>query len=223
MLLKKILRNAISRFYWLYLNKKNKTCIEEYTTSFQLETGRHVIIRKHSYVGPNTVIGDYSYISGPNSYVEDAEIGKYCSISRQVIIGISGHDYSWLTTSPIIVTPEYGFINKDVDQKQKERPVIGNDVWIGINAIIMRGVKIGDGAVVAAGSIVTKNIEPYSIVGGNPARHIKYRFPPDIIDSMLKIRWWNWDEEKIKNNISKFYNPEELIKILENENYTNHI
>lgn len=78
---------------------------------------------------------------------------------------------------------------------------IGNDVWIGTSAVILSGVKIGHGAVVAAGSLVTKNIPPYAIVGGNPAKIIKYRFNEDKIKELLEMNWWDWSEEKIKNNI----------------------
>ena len=76
----------------------------------------------------------------------------------------------------------------------------------------MRGVKIGDGAVVAAGSVVTCDVEPYSIVGGIPAKHIRFRFNNDIINSLLKIGWWNWSEEKIKNNVHLFYDIDNFIK-----------
>jgi acetyltransferase-like isoleucine patch superfamily enzyme len=77
---------------------------------------------------------------------------------------------------------------------------IGNDVWIGAKATIMSGVNIGHGSIVAAGSLVTKDVEPYSIVGGNPAKHLKYRFDKNQIDDLLDIAWWNWNESKIKEN-----------------------
>ena len=80
---------------------------------------------------------------------------------------------------------------------------IGNDVWIGYNATIMAGVTIGDGAIIATNATVTKDVEPYSIVGGNPAREIKKRFANDVISKLLKLKWWDWDIEKISKNIQK--------------------
>lgn len=210
--IKKIIRKIIQPLYWQVLNHRQHSIIEEYNTAFSIRVGRYAIIRKGSEVGPNVELGDYSYISGPRSYVEDAIIGKYCSIARQVTIGVSGHNYNWVTTSPIITSTQYGIIRSNISEPQRERPIIGNDVWIGMNVIIMRGIKIGDGAVVAAGSVVTKDVVPYSIVGGNPARHIKYRFSSEVIERLLDICWWDWPEQKIKSNAALFYDTENFIK-----------
>ena len=90
-------------------------------------------------------------------------------------------------------------------------PIIGNDVWIGLNVIIMRGVVIGDGAVVAAGSIVTSNVEPYSIVAGIPAKHIRFRFSDYQIRKLKEIKWWDWEENKIKENVELFYSIDAFI------------
>lgn len=212
MSLKKLIRAVIAPIYWQFLNRQYKMHVEEYSIPFKLRIGENAIIRKGSEVGLNTILGDYSYISGPRSYVEDAQIGKYCSIARQVTIGVSGHNYHWVTTNPIITSLLYGFIKQREIEPQRSRPIIGNDVWIGMNAIIMRGVIIGDGAVVAAGAIVTRDVEPYSIVGGNPAHHIKHRFSEHTIKALLKIRWWNWSENKIRQNVDLFYDTEEFVK-----------
>src|SRR5690606_15275799 len=111
-------------------------------------------------------------------------------------IGVGNHNYNWLTTHPFLVSSEYGFIKEDLAEPQKHAPVIGNDVWIGINSIIQRGVTIGDGAVIASGSVVTKDVVPFSIVAGIPAKHIKFRFSDIQIQQLMKICWWNWDIEK---------------------------
>ncbi len=95
-MLKKLLRSVIAPVFWWFLNKKYKMQIEEYGTSFAFRGGKCSIIRKGAEVGSGVELGDYSYISGPRSYVEDAQIGKYCSIARQTIIGVSGHNYKWL-------------------------------------------------------------------------------------------------------------------------------
>ena len=97
--------------------------------------------------------------------------------------------------------------------RKNESVVIGNDVWIGADAIILPGVRIGDGAVIAAGAVVTKDVECYEVVGGNPARHIKYRFEQSTIDKLMKLQWWNWDEKKLRENIELFFQPEKFIQI----------
>ena len=102
----------------------------------------------------------------------------------------------------------------DIDYtKSINNPVtIGNDVWIGANVCILPGISIGDGAVLAAGAVITKDVPPYAIVGGVPAKVIKYRFSEDIIKKLLKIKWWNWEEEKVKKNKDLFYDPVKFVE-----------
>jgi acetyltransferase-like isoleucine patch superfamily enzyme len=197
-------------FYWKYRNYMEGLMVYNYSLRWDCHLGKRTMVREDTEIG-HINLGDFSYISGPRSYVESADIGKYCSIARQVIIGVSGHNYDWVTTSPVITAKKYGFIDKDFSPPQKERPKIGNDVWIGLNVIVMRGVVIGDGAVVAAGSVVTSNVLPYSIVGGIPAKHIRFRFTEDQIDQLMMIKWWDWDIGKIKNETKLFYNIEAFI------------
>ena len=131
-------------------------------------------------------------------------VGKFCSIASNVNIYLGGnHRTDWITTYP------FGHIHKRQFNKctgighpsTKGDVIVGNDVWIGNNVTIMSGVTIGDGAIVANNSHVVKNVEPYSLVGGNPARFIKYRFTPEQIIHLLEIKWWNWTDAKI-NNVS---------------------
>lgn len=171
-----------------------------------------MIISAESEVGPDVTVGDYSYISGPRTYVEAATIGKFCSIARQTTIGVSGHDYTKVTTHPFIIDPFYGFVTATLPEHQKPAPVIGHDVWIGMNETLHRGVTIGHGAVIASDAVVTKDVEPYSIVAGNPARHIKYRFPPEVVDFLLKIQWWNWNDVEIKDSLAYFNDVNVLIR-----------
>lgn len=96
--------------------------------------------------------------------------------------------------------------------------VIGNDVWIGANAVIMPGITIGDGAIIGAGAVVTKDVDAYSVVGGVPARHIKYRFSKDVIEKLLKIKWWDWDMETIVSNMEDFYNLRKFVEKYYGEN-----
>jgi len=186
--------------------------VESYFVAFKTIIGNKVIIRAGSEVGPGVSIGDYSYISGPRAYVEAAVIGKFCSIARVTTIGVSDHNHQFVTTHPIILHPIYGFVGSSVLEPQKHPPIIGNDVWIGMGSFVMRGVTIGDGAVVAASSVVTKNVDPYSIVAGTPAKHIKYRFNENIISALLRIRWWDWDKDKIQRNLNDFKNIEAFVK-----------
>lgn len=163
-----------------------------------------------THVGIGTYIGKYSIIQ--NSF-----IGKYCSIGPAVKIGLYDHYYQAVTQHPFINHKEYGFLNEDYypeAQKRirKDAPIIGNDVWIACNVVVLRGVTIGDGAVVGAGAVVTKDIPPYAIVVGNPCRVIKYRFDEDIIARLLKIKWWDWEEKKIRTMRPYMYDIEDFFK-----------
>lgn len=156
-------------------------------------------------------MADYSYINGPSSYVEDAEIGKFCSIARGVTIGVSGHDHSLVSSHPFLFDKAYRIVKDPPIEANKSRPVIGNDVWIGMGSYVLRGVTIGDGLVIAAKSVVTKDVAPYSIVAGSPARHVKYRFSESVINDLLEIKWWDWSREKLKNEVDMFYTVEDFV------------
>ncbi len=135
------------------------------------------------------------------------KIGSFCSISAYVQIYLGGeHRLDWVTTSPLNVM----FENKDISEHgiSKGDVVIGNDVWICGNATILSGVTIGDGAVIGNGAIVSRNVEPYSIVAGNPAKHVKYRFKAEIIEELLQIQWWNWPENILKDNLHLLLNTD---------------
>ena len=127
-------------------------------------------------------------------------IGSFCSIAGNCTIYTGGnHRTDWITTYPFghIHKGTFSNFNGKGHPASKGDISIGNDVWIGDNVTIMSGVTIGDGAVLAANSHIVKNVEPYSIVGGNPAKLIKYRFSKEIIETLLQIQWWNWDDSKI--------------------------
>lgn len=129
--------------------------------------------------------------------ISDVTIGKYCSIAQNVIIDCGWHhNTEFVTTYPLNVFFEK-LTHIKGHPKSKGNVNIGNDVWIGESAIIMGGITIGDGAVIAAGSVVTKDVAPYQIVGGCPAKHIKMRFKAQQIAALQRIAWWNWTEEKI--------------------------
>lgn len=138
-------------------------------------------------------------------------IGNFCSISQNVKIFLGGnHRIDWVTTYPFghVNTNIFDTFNGNGHPTTKGNVVIGNDVWIGENATILSGVTIGDGAVIANNSHVVKNVEPYSIVGGNPAKFIKYRFSREQIEKLLQIQWWNWSDEKINKFIPLLCNSD---------------
>jgi virginiamycin A acetyltransferase len=167
---------------------------------------------------PNIIIGDYTYYDDP----EDSEnfernvlyhfpfvgdrliIGKFCALARGITFIMNGanHKLDGFSTYPFQifgngwenVTPQAG------ELPYKGDTVIGNDVWIGYEAVVMPGVQIGDGAIVAAKSVVVGNVPPYTIVGGNPAKPIRQRFEDDVIQSLIEVAWWNWDIAKITRN-----------------------
>ncbi|MEO1340379.1 MAG: Vat family streptogramin A O-acetyltransferase [Cyanobacteria bacterium J06635_13] len=176
---------------------------------------------KNTVANPNIIIGDYTYYDDP----EDSEnfernvlyhfpfigdkliIGKFCALSRNIkfIMNGANHSLSGFSTYPFEI---FGASWERVALEPKEYPfkgntVVGNDVWIGYEATIMPGVTIGDGAIIAAKSVITKDVLPYTIVGGNPARIIRQRFDDETVRTLLEIAWWNWDIAKITQNLEK--------------------
>jgi len=152
-----------------------------------------IILGEKSYIGKGV---DFIYASG-NKVVT----GKYCSMARNIKFYLGGnHRVDWISTYPFTVFNEAA---KGITghPTSKGDITIGNDVWIGRDATIFSGVKIGDGAVVGASSVVGSDVEPYSIVVGNPARVIKKRFSDEVIEQLLKIKWWDWPAKKINKNI----------------------
>lgn len=145
-------------------------------------------------------IKKYSYVGNYCTIVE-TEIGAFCSIADNCNIGGAKHPIDWVSTSPVFYKGKNimkkNFCNNEFNVFEKT--IIGNDVWIGNNCLIKSGVKIGEGAIIGMGSVVTKNVEPYTIVVGNPAKILRKRFDDDVIYKLLKSKWWEYDDEKIKN------------------------
>lgn len=152
-------------------------------------------------------VGEYTYgLPTVMHWGEKAslKVGKYCSFAPNVVISLGGnHRIDWVTTYPFSslqeTWPEAAMI--EGSPATKGDVVIGNDVWVGYGATILSGVTIGDGAVVAACSVVTKDVAPYAIVAGNPARQIKKRFDDATIERLLRTQWWNWPDDKVRKNI----------------------
>ncbi|NYT40621.1 CatB-related O-acetyltransferase [Sphingomonas sp. R-74633] len=149
-------------------------------------------------------VGAFTYL-GEESHLEHVRIGRYSSIGKRAQVGLSTHPTGWLTTSALGFMPfpafETYFMDDDpawqralpVGDNPPETTHIGNDVWIGANAMVKQGVTIGDGAVIGAMSVVTRDVPPYAVVAGTPARLIRMRFPDAVIERMLALRWWQYN------------------------------
>lgn len=149
----------------------------------------------------NTSVGKYSYI-GFGSDFNNVEIGNYCSISSDVKIGLGKHPIDHFSSSPVFYSNNNPFGIKEAYSSFDENPkktIIEHDVWIGANVIIMDGVKIETGAVIAAGAVVTKNVSAYEIVGGVPAKTIKKRFDESTISELLNSKWWEMSPKTLKS------------------------
>lgn len=176
-----------------------------------------MFLKKNVITAPNIFVGDYTYYDDPvdptafersnvlfnwPEFGDSLYIGKFCSIASgvQFIMGSANHRISSISTYPFNVFGGAWAENTPPHLSQlpfKGDTVIGNDVWIGRDSVIMPGVKIGDGAIIAAYSVVVKDIEPYTVAGGNPARPIKKRFDEELIELLLKLQWWDFEPEKL--------------------------
>ena len=149
----------------------------------------------------NIKLGSYSYIAH-NSHISHCNIGKFCSIGPNFCCGLGIHPTNGISTSPMFYSTakQNGFsICKENKLAEFAQTLIGNDVFIGANVTILDGITISDGAVIGAGAVVTKDIPPYAIVGGVPAKIIRYRFDEDTIKRLLEKRWWDGDESSLYN------------------------
>jgi virginiamycin A acetyltransferase len=172
---------------------------------------------KNIITSPQIIVGDYSYYDDPDDvynfeknvlylfeFMHDKLIiGKFVQIATGVrfIMNGSNHAMNGISTYPFKVMGK-SWANTSMDVFSKGDTVIGNDVWIGNSATLMQGVKIGDGAIIGTNALVTKDVEPYTIVGGNPAKQIKKRFSDEEIEFLLKLKWWDWPIEKITENLN---------------------
>ena len=210
MMLKKIMIKLYLNIKYNKIKSKIKSC----KVSKDIVLGKNVTIGKKSIISRNVSIGDYSYINTQfgETYIDsNVQIGKYCSLAPNICIALGNHNISNVTTHPILYDNYYHFVSENkpkIDDNIKT--IIGNDVWIGANSNIRRGIKIGNGAVIAMNSVVTKDVPDYAIVAGIPAKVIKYRFSKSNIDMLLDFKWWDKDEKYIKNNIEKFYDIDDF-------------
>ena len=184
---------------------------------------KQTVYLKGVITNPNIVVGDYTMY---NDFVNDPVlfeknnviyhypingdkliIGKFCSIAcgTRFLFNSANHTMTSLSTYPFpLFFEEWGLDRKDVTNSwdNKGDIIIGNDVWIGYEAVILAGVTIGDGAIIGTRALVTKDVPPYTIVGGIPAKPIRKRFSAETISSLIEMRWWDWSKERISQNIS---------------------
>jgi len=186
---------------------------------------KNLIFLKNAITRPNIIVGDFTYYDDFNDpltfeqknvlyhfeFVGDKLIiGKFCAIAAgaKFIMNGANHEINPISTFPFAIFGNgWEKINDDVDLTQKYPykgdTIVGNDVWIGHDALIMPGVKIGNGAVIGTRAVVTKDVLDYAIVGGNPAKMIRKRFTDDVIERLLKIAWWNWEPDKISKYLRR--------------------
>lgn len=168
---------------------------------------------RYTEVGERTsfvesTLGDYSYVVN-DSQVIYTTIGKFCSIAAMTRINPGNHPMHRVSQSHFTYRSSAYFENETDDGEffewRRAHPVkIGHDVWVGHGAVILPGRTIGNGAVIAAGAVVTKDVEPYSIVGGTPAKKLKQRFPDQVIDDLEKLAWWDWSHEQLHSALQDF-------------------
>lgn len=187
--------------------KLSETFIDPTVSLRQAEVGQCCEVLARTRIEYAT-LGDYSYLDR-DCMVHDAEIGKFCAIAAFARIGPPNHPFQRPSQHRFTYCPEYYDASavRDAEffaRRRGDRVVIGNDVWIGHGVTVLAGVTVGNGAILAAGAVVAKDVAPYEIVGGVPARRIRTRFPDGIVERMQRIAWWDWPSEKLMENLADF-------------------
>ena len=178
-----------------------------------VKKGREVKIYSGCHI-IDSVIGDFTYCSY-DTKINNANIGKFCSIAGRVTIGAAEHPLDWISTSPVFENVKNSGTNiKFATEKipAVKATTIGHDVWIGEGAMIKQGITIGNGAVIGAMAMVTKDVPPYAIVAGIPAKVIRFRFDENTINTLQESEWWNYDDDKLKELGKNIRNPEFFFK-----------
>jgi acetyltransferase-like isoleucine patch superfamily enzyme len=158
-------------------------------------------------------LNDFSFIN-TNSRINYTKIGKFCSIGPNLVCGGGIHPTNGISTAPMFYANNFsnGYSLSEIDKIEQTKLInIGNDVWIGSNVTILDGVNIGDGAIIAAGAVVTKNVPDYAIYGGVPAKLIRFRFNDYQIRELKKIKWWNFEEERLNEIERNFFDIDKFI------------
>lgn len=202
------MKKQLKKVYRILFPKK---MIGANTTIDDCKIDNFVKISEYSYFYKSSV-KSYTYFARFNS-VMNTNVGKFCSIGDFSIIGAGNHPIDFISTSPIFYSPhaQCGVtFSDDTYFEEMKKTNIGNDVWIGAYSMIMSGVKVGDGAIIAAGSFVNKDVEPYAIVAGTPAKLIRKRFSDEEINQLLMLKWWDNSEQWLRDNFKFFHNKSEF-------------
>jgi len=193
------------KYYWSKPLKKMRTSAvrnSEIHKTSKVESGSQIV---------NVTMGRHSFC-GYDCEIVNCNIGSFCSISSGVVIGGGMHPMGWVSMSPVFYCGRDS-VRAKFSQHQRERPAvteIGHDVWIGRNVLVKQGVSIGTGAVVGMGSVVTKDVDPYAVVAGNPAGFLRKRFSDATITRLLESRWWLFDDDKLIECAALFKSPEDF-------------
>lgn len=170
------------------------------------------------------------YTTGWKQFVYErgclARIGSFCTIAKNVHLTEGNHPQTYISVHQFLYSHFYGFVEEDKPEllpSKNGKVIIGNDVWIGRDVTILPSVEIGDGAIIGTGAVVNKNIPPYAIAVGVPAKVIKYRFSKEIIQQIEHIKWWDWEDKEIRENIGLFTDPKEFIRIHSDKGQENNL
>lgn len=207
---------SVKNYFWSrWLAKyhcKFSSGISSLGTEASLVIEEHVRLGRVKIKSRNLKIGAYTYLRSGSEVYATSEIGRFCSISENVLIGLerNKHPSNWLSTS---------LFSKDIERQYEcnsltEQTKIGNDCWIGCDALIMNGVTIGDGAIIGARALVTSDVPPFAIYAGTPAKLIRYRFPNELIEKILVKKWWNISIEYLRG--LKMDSPELCVEQISN-------
>ena len=203
--IKSLIANPLFLYYyrffknWMLEKQAKNVCISSYAIVDKCILDDYVKIGARTTVA-NVKIGAYSYLS-TDVFLNYVEVGKFCSIGPRVMMGLGRHPVDQISTHPVFYSNlgQCGVVLRKTSVFEEYRlTLIGNDVWIGAGSILLDGVSVGDGAIIAAGAVVTQDVPPYAIVGGIPAKTIKFRTEPDKIGALQKSAWWNWPEDKLR-------------------------
>jgi len=212
-----VLRELKSELRRQVIKRKNRTLlIDRGARATATRFGRHVGIGADSDLR-DVVIGDYSYL-GPRSVVVSTDIGAFCSIASDVILGTGSHPArDTISSHPAFYLDRaangWRFVDEDGGTEYL-RTRIGSDVWLGARVIVRDGVTIGDGVIVGAGAVVVRDLEPYGVYGGVPARLIRHRFPADMVARLLAFGWWNRDADWLRRHAAAFRDPDRFLALI---------